>query len=205
MKLFFSPASPYVRKVIVTAIETGLDARIERLPSAAHPVNRDMSIVAKNPLGKVPTFILDDGMVLYDSRVICEYLDSLHSGPRIFPASGAARWKALQLQALGDGLLDAALLARYESVVRPSDRFWQPWADGQMAKIDSSLDAIEAEAAGFGTRVDIGTITIGCALGYLDFRFGSKDWRAGRPKAAEWYASFVKRPSMQASMPADTK
>src|SRR5260221_10537422 len=114
MKLFFSPASPFVRKVLVVAIELGMEGRIERLPSAVHPVNRDQAVVAKNPLGQVPTLLLDDGTPLHDSRVICEYLDAQAGGARLFPAPGAARWQALTEQSVADGLLDAAILSRYE-------------------------------------------------------------------------------------------
>src|SRR5690606_38776840 len=113
MKIYFSPASPFVRKCMAVAHETGLVDRIEKLPSAANPVNRDRTVIASNPLGQVPTLITDDGQALYDSRVICEYLDDLGGG-KLFPATGKARWQALADQALADGILGAALLARYE-------------------------------------------------------------------------------------------
>lgn len=202
MKLFYSPTSPYVRKVSVLAIETGLDKRIERVLVKTSPVNRNAELGAENPLGKVPTLLTDEGAVLYDSRVICEFLDSLHSGPKFFP-TGAARWKALQLQALGDGMLDAAVLARAEDFLRPVDRQWADWRDGQMKKVDAGLQVIEEEAAELGSRMDIGTITMGCALGYLDLRFASKDWRSAWPGAAAWYASLSARPSFQATIPVD--
>jgi len=107
------------------------------------------------------------------------------------------------LQALGDGLLDAAILTRYESFLRPAEKRWKEWLDGQMTKIDASLGAIEAEAPSFGDRMDIGTIACGCALGYLDFRFADKDWRKSHPKAAAWFAKFDERPSMKATRPFD--
>jgi glutathione S-transferase len=166
-------------------------------------VNRDKTIVPRNPLGKVPTLITDDGKALYDSRVICEYLASLGGSNSIFPAEGSARWQALVDQALGDGLLDAALLARYEGMLRPEPNRFQPWLAGQMEKIGSCLDVIEAECEGYGERVDIGTITIGCALGYLDFRFADLDWRRDHPKAARWFETFSARPSMAATAPFD--
>ncbi|MBL8669490.1 MAG: glutathione S-transferase [Alphaproteobacteria bacterium] len=203
MKLYHSPASPYVRKVMAVAIEAGLDGKIERINAAVSPVAADAAVSASNPLGKVPTLVTDDGLALYDSPVICEYLDSLGKGAKTFPAGGAARWLALQQQALGDGLLDAAILWRYESVLRPKELQWSKWSDGQMLKIDGSLAAIEAAVPGFGSRVDIGTITCGCALGYLDFRFADKDWRKGHPKAAAWFAKFDERPSMKATRPID--
>ena len=134
MKLFFSPTSPYVRKCMVTAHELGLVGRIELLAANAHPVQRDATIIASNPLGKVPTLIADDGRVLYDSRVICEYFDELGGG-RLFPRSGAPRWAALTLQSLADGMLDAALLARYETALRPEALRWGDWVTGQLDKV----------------------------------------------------------------------
>ncbi|MCJ9712167.1 glutathione S-transferase N-terminal domain-containing protein, partial [Bordetella hinzii] len=124
MKLLYAPTSPYVRKVMVCAHLTGQAGRIQWLDSAAHPIRRDARIAAHNPLAKVPTLILDNGQALYDSRVICEYLASSAGDEHLFPATGAARWQALTWQALGDGLLDAALLARYEHTARPADRQW---------------------------------------------------------------------------------
>lgn len=201
MKLFYSPTSPYVRKVMIIAKECGLEDKIEKLSCAANPIDRDMSIVEENPLGKVPTLLTDDGMALFDSRVIAEYLDAQHSGAKMFPADGNARWKALQLQALGDGLLDAALLARYETFARPAEFLWADWRDGQMAKINSAIAMIEAEVDGFGDRLDVGTISVACALGYLDFRYGDLGWRDSNPKAAAWFAAFSERASMKDTVP----
>lgn len=199
MKLFFSPASPYVRKCMVVAHEAGLADRIEQLPSAANPVNRDQTVVAANPLGKVPTLVNDAGEAMYDSRVICEYLDAQGAG-KLFPA-GAARWQALTLQALADGLLDAALLIRYEGNARPEALRWTDWTRGQMEKISSALARFEETAPALGDRLDIGAISVGCALGYLDFRFPQLDWRGGHPATAAWFARFNERPSMQATLP----
>lgn len=200
MKIFYSAASPYVRKCMVVAIETGLESRIERLAAAANPVNRDANIVAQNPLGKVPTFITDDGQVLYDSRVICEYLNDLGRGSLI-PASGPARWRVLTEQSLGDGILDAALLARYEGAMRPENLRWPEWARGQMDKIHSGIAVINAQAPQWGDTFDLGKITMASALGYLDFRFASLDWRSQYPNAAAWFAKINARPAMQATVP----
>lgn len=142
MKLFFSPASPFVRKCMVIAHELALTDRIEKLPSAAGPVARDKSIIPSNPLGKVPTLITDDGQVLYDSRVICEFLNDLGGGT-LFPANGPARWQALADQALGDGVMDAALLARYEVALRPEALRWTDWVDGQLSKAHDALAQLE--------------------------------------------------------------
>ena len=222
MKLYFSPFSPYVRKCLVVGHELGLGARITLLSSSVHPVTRDVSVIALNPLGKVPTLVTDDGEALYDSRVICEYLDAL-AGGRLFPPSGPARWQALTLQALGDGILDAALLARYEDVARPEAIRWPEWRAGQLDKIATSLAALERgldvvakegmagdatehktdrgkrSASALSDRADIGTIAIGCALWYLDVRFADLGWRDRNPLVARWYAAFSQRPSMQAS------
>jgi glutathione S-transferase len=158
--------------------------------------------VVDNPLGKIPCLVLEDGAALYDSRVICEYLDQLHEAPRLFPEQAADRWDALRLQALGDGIMDAALLARYETFLRPEALRWSAWVDGQLDKVRRALDRIDTvDASGFGGRVDIGTIAIACALGYLDYRFTTLGWRGTRPGLAEWFETFAKRPSMQSTRP----
>ena len=202
MKLRYSATSPYVRKVVVLALETGLDGRIDRVPTAAAPTKASPEIAAENPLAKVPSLTTDDGHHLYDSPVICEYLDSLHDGARTFPTPGPLRWTALRQQALADGILDAALLIRYE-MSRPADKQWDDWSAGQKRKVTQALDSLEAEASRLGDAVTIGTITIGCALGYLDFRFAADDWRRGRPTLAAWYEKFAARPSMAATTPKD--
>ena len=199
MKLFYSAASPFVRKVMVVAHVHGLADRLERLPGKAHPVERDADIVAQNPIGQVPTLVLDDGGALADSRVICEYLDDLGGG-HLFPR-GPERWRALAAQSLADGLLDAALLCRYERTARPAERQWDGWEAGQTAKITAALAVMEREAAALGERLDIGTITYGCALGYLDLRFPALDWRAGHPGLKGWFAAFDERPEMRATRP----
>lgn len=184
---------------MVVAHTHGLAERIEPLPAKAHPVDRDPSIVSKHALGQVPTLILDDGQVLADSRVICEYLDHL-GGATLFPG-GTERWRALTAQSLADGLLDAALLCRYERTARPAERQWDGWEAGQMDKIAGALAVMEGEAPGLGERLDIGTITYGCALGYLDLRFAHLDWRAANPGLKAWFAAFDERPAMKATRP----
>lgn len=202
MKLYFSPASPYVRKVMVCAHEKGVADRIEKLPSAASPITRDKTIVRANPSGKVPTAIVEDGTQLFDSRVICAYVDEMSEAAPLISAEKAARFRALTLEALADSMLDAALLCRYETVMRPKELHWPEWYAGQMEKIDSGLDDLEAN---WRTELDaapsIGSIAAACALGYLDFRFPGKDWRSGHPGLAEWFAGFEERPSMQETKP----
>jgi len=201
MKLYYSPTSPYVRKVIVLALETGLNDKIERLASPTTPIDQNPEVAAANPVAKVPTLVTDDGLHLFDSRVICEYLDTLHDKAKLFPAAGAARWNALRQQALGDGLLDAALLARYEGFLRPEDKRWAAWSDGQMKKVHGALAEIDALANGLGDRVDIGTVTLACALGYMDFRFSGTGWRQQYQKAASFADRLFARPSFQATIP----
>ena len=196
MKIHFSPTSPYVRKCLVSAHELGLEGQIQLLPSSAHPVNRDQEIIKSNPLGKVPTFNCDGGTALFDSRVICEYLDD-KAGGKLFPRSGSGRWVALTQQSLGDGILDAALLARYESAVRPEPLRWPDRQAGQLDKIETSLAHLEAGPQLPADRVDIGLITIGCALWYLDLRFADMGWRSRFASVAAWYAEFGQRESMK--------
>ena len=196
MKLYFSATSPYARKCMACAHELGLVERIQLLPSKAHPVNRDTTLISANPLGKVPTLVTDDGLALYDSRVICEYLDSLGGGT-LFPKDSSL-WRVLALQALADGMLDASLLARYEDVARPEALRWADWRHGQLDKVQTSLAALEAGTPQLDFEVHIGTLAIGCALGYLDLRFSELAWRQRYPKVAAWWAVFGARPSMTA-------
>lgn len=199
MKLYYSPNSPYVRKVLVCAYELGLAGRIELLDSAANPVARDQAIVAHNPLGQVPTLLTDDGGILADSRVICEYLDDLGNGA-LFPAGRKARWRALADQSLADGMLVATLLTRYETFMRPEALRWPEWIAGQKEKIFSGLAYFNGVAGALAGRVDIGTITLASALSYLDLRAPDLDWRARAPALAVWYAVFEARPSMKATV-----
>jgi len=200
MKLFHSHSSPFVRKVMVVAHELGLAERLELLPSAVHPVKRDRSVLAHHPLAQVPTLVLDNGEGLADSRVICEYLDA-EAGGRLFPAGGDARWRALNEQSTADGVLDAALLIRYELTARPESERSAAWIEGQTAKIESALAWFEEQAEALGDRVDIGTIALACALGYLDLRFSDIAWRDDAPRLAAWFARFEERPAMVATRP----
>lgn len=200
MKLRYSPTSPFVRKVTVTALELGLAERIEKLTTdtgdAASGLNDD------NPLGKVPALITDQGEALCESPVICEYLDSL-AGPTLFPPAGSARWRALNLAALGDGIMDAAIFRLLEVRLRPEDKRSDGLLRRQQGKIGRTLDSLERQAAAgaLDGAVTIGEVTLGCALGYLDFRFDEDRWRDGRPALARWFEGFAARPSMQATKP----
>ncbi len=195
MKILFSPNSPYVRKCMVAAYELGLNDRVQLLSSNAHPIQRDAQIIGDNPLGKVPTFFTDDGQVLFDSRVICEYLNELTKGS-LLPAQGARRWETLTLQSLGDGMMDASLLARYEDVTRPDHLKWSDWRVAQLDKVETSLAWLCVHSELLKSRVDMGSIAIGCALWYLDLRFADLGWRDRHSNMAKWYAEFSQRPSM---------
>jgi len=201
MKLIHAPTSPFVRKVMVVAHELGLADAIAIEFNPASPLQRDPALTGHNPLGKIPALIVDDGTVLFDSPVICEYLAATVGDTTLFPPAGPARWAALTQQALGDGLLDAAIGNRYETVMRPEQFRWPDWSEAQLAKVRGALDRIEALVPTLPATPTIGTVTLGCALGYLDFRYASLDWRAGRPAASAWFAAFDARPAMAATRP----
>ncbi|MHA6689609.1 glutathione S-transferase [Devosia sp. A449] len=201
LKLFFSSASPYVRKVMVAAIERGVDDQIEFLAAAASPINRDQNIVAHNPTGKVPTAILPNGRALFDSRVICQYVDVMAGGGVLYP-QGERYFDVLTLEALADGLLDAAILLRYETMTRPEALRWPEWMQGQSDKIGSCLAALENGALDeIEGEFHAGAIAVACALGYLDLRFAARNWRAEAPKLAVWFAAVSQRPSLQRTVP----
>lgn len=191
MKLLSSPASPFGRKVKIVAAMKGLESRID--VEKVETVGPDSERLRKeNPLGKIPVLILADGTQLFDSHVICEYLDSLAPSPRLFPASGAERFNTLTLGALGDGLIEATLMLVYEKRFRPADKWVQAWIDRQQAKIDEALAHLEANPPtwGAGHQPDYGHVTIACALGYLDLRLDGQ-WRAGHPRLVAWLDAFA--------------
>lgn len=198
MKLRYSPTSPYVRKVTMTVVECGLEDRVERVVTNAWAPETDLP--ADNPLGKVPALILADGLTLFDSPVICEYLDDLNQGEKLFPAGGTARWKALRFQALGDGLNDAAVLRRLE-LMRADGEKSLKWADRQAAAATRTLDALETDAADLAAGFTIGSVAVLSALGYLDLRFAEDEWRSGRPQLAAWFAEASQRRSYRETEP----
>jgi glutathione S-transferase len=196
VKLYHSPSSPYVRKVRICAIARGLDGQIELLP--CNPNQSPADLLADNPLSKVPTLVTDDGVALFDSPVICEYLDSLGEALPMFPEHGAARWRALKQQAMGDGVLDACVPRRTE-MQRPQDEGRVASVARMHAAVERTLDALEAEPP--HKAVDIGSISVACALGYLDFRFPREPWRPSRPKLAAWFEAFSEDPAVAATVP----
>lgn len=198
MKLRYSVASPFVRKCRIVAHETGLIARIELVLTNAWAADTDLH--RDNPLCKVPALVTDGGETLFDSPVICEYLDSLHDGRRLFPASGGERWAQLRLQALADGIMDAGVQVRIERTIRPEPHRWDGWVERQLNAVTRGLDAIEQECAGWGDAFLIGQISTVTALDWLEFR-AIADWRTGRPNLAAWHESVAGRASVQATMP----
>ncbi len=199
MQLFYSPTSPYVRKVMACAIEREIDGRIETLPTNPHASPPEL--IAQNPLSKVPCLITEDGFALFDSPVICEFLDSIGDAAPMFPRpESSLRWHALKLQALGDGMLDAAIARRLEQA-KPREAARETFMARQKAAVDRSLDHLEADPP--HKAIDIGTITVACALGYLDFRFAAEPWREARPRLADWFAAFAKNPGIAGTVPKD--
>jgi glutathione S-transferase len=201
LRLFATDTSPYVRKVLVAARELGLEGRIEKVALRPSPLEASPVLSAYNPLNKIPALVTDDGAALYDSPVICEYLDTLHGGRKLVPDSGPRRFEVLRRQALCDGMLEAGVLVYYELATRPKELHWTPWLEGQCQKAGQALDALEVEVASFGPEVDLGQICAGVALGWLEFRKPLGDIRAGRPALFAWYEAFRKRPSMAATEP----
>ena len=197
MKLRYSTTSPYVRKVLIFAHETGLIDQIELLPTQAWSPDTDLP--KDNPLGKVPALIADDGESIYDSHVICEYLDTLHTKPKLIP-TGAERIGQLRLHALGDGILDAGVAARIEVGVRPQEYQWQGWVTRQIAAVNRSLDELERQCGAWGDEFRFGQIAVITALGYVDFRL-TLDWRKTRPALAAWADKMSQRPSVLATVP----
>ncbi|MDM0056455.1 glutathione S-transferase family protein [Variovorax fucosicus] len=194
MKLHWSPKSPYVRKVMVCAYELGLTPRLELVRSVAAMLKPNPAIMADNPLSKIPTLVREDGSTLFDSVVICEYLNDI-AGGQLFPREGAAKWQALRWHALGDGLLDALILWRNE---REREAPLQPLVDAFELKTRACLKLLDEEAQALGQApLTIGSITMGCALGYLDYRFEAFGWREQAPRLAAWYATLQARPSFR--------
>jgi glutathione S-transferase len=199
MKLHWSPRSPFVRKVMVAAHELGLADRIERMRTVVRMTEPNADLLPDNPLSKIPTLVLADGTVLIDSVVICEYLDALAGGGRLFPPSGPERWTALARHALGNGLLDILILWRNERD-KPEAKRLPELLDSFAVKTRAALDRLERDAPSLAAaRFGIGHIAVGCCLSYLDFRFPDLDWRSGRPALAAWHEGFRARPSSQAT------
>ncbi|WP_060483589.1 glutathione S-transferase [Pseudomonas sp. NBRC 111119] len=202
MTLFHAPLSPFVRKVMVVLHETGQLQRVQLHTVNISPVSGDAQLNQGNPIGKIPALRLDDGTVLHDSRVICEYLDQQHVGQPLLPREGSARWRRMTLASQADAIMDAAVSSRYESFLRPEDKRWGGWLEAQAEKIRRSLANLEQEhLAELASGFDLAAIGLSCALGYLDLRQPEFGWRERQPGLAAWYAEVSLRPSMVATAP----
>lgn len=200
MQLYTSMPSPFGRKVKVTLMETGLWDDTQVIEVVTTPFATDPAVAAANPAGKIPALLREEGPALYDSRVICRYLDA-RAGAGLYPESRL--WEVLTLEAMADGILEAALAMVYELRFRPVEKAMPEWIEAQWARVAGSLDMLEGRwMAHLSGRVDAGHIALGCALGYLDFRHGARDWRSGHEALADWCDRFSARESMVRTAPA---
>lgn len=198
--LYHSPTSPYARKVVILLHETEQLSNVRIQPAMGTPLEPGSMPLEQNPLGKIPALERPEGPALYDSRVICRYVDDL-AGGRFYPEPPRL-WDTLTLEATADGILDAALLMVYENRVRPEHLRFEEWVESQWAKVIRALDSVEAGwMEHLNGPLEMGQIATGAALGYLDLRHNERDWRATRPELAKWYDAFSQRPSMQATIP----
>jgi len=202
MTLYYNAASPFARKVLILLHETGQTGRVGLRPVTVTPVTPDSDLCHNNPSGKIPALCLADDNVIHDSRVILDYLDHQHVGNPLIPRDGSARWRRLTLASLADAVLDAAVLIRYETFLRPEEKRWGEWIDNQSEKISRSLAYFETEAVTeLSASFDIASISLACALAYLDFRQPDLGWRSSYPRLANWYYEVSQRPSMLETQP----
>ena len=197
MKLLYQTHSPYARKALVFAHEVGLANDLEVIHQETSPTLRNDLVFAENPLGKVPVLLRADRPPIFDSDVICAYLDTLHPGPRLIPEAGEARWHALRCQSVAQGMCEAGIQVRWETVRRPEHLRYAPLRDGYVEKLEASYDWLERELDG-DTHIHVGHVAVATALGWLEFR-GLPDFRRGRPRLAAWFDRFAERDSMQAT------
>jgi len=201
MKLTFSAASPFARKVRIAAIELGLIDKIEFVPTTVVPAQPNDDYSKITPLKKLPVLILDDGSVILDSYVIVEYLDDLAGGGKLIPASGPDRWKVKSDHSLLQGMLDSMLLCRYERMVRPQDLHWKGWADDHWNRAWTGMARFNSEPDVLSRPLDIVQIALTCVLGYADFRYADCGWREAFPNLAAFHERMLKRPSVTISLP----
>ncbi len=200
MKLFYSPASPFVRKVVVLLHEVEKAGDVELLNVTTTAMESDAALKAANPLARLPALMRTDGGTLYDSRVITAYLDDLYDGG-LYPL-GAGRWDTLTLEATGDGIMDSAVSMVYETRLRPDTQQSPDWIEAQWAKVERAIGVLNARWMGhLAGPIGMGHVSVACALSYLDFRLDSRNWRKGNEALAGWHAEFSQRPSMQATQP----
>jgi len=202
VQLFYSPTSIFARKALVLLRESGHLDEIELMGASGTPVNPGTMPTAHNPLGKIPVLVRDDGAALFDSRVICRFLDA-HFAAGLYP-SPPRLWDTLTLEALADGIADAAILMVYETRLRAPEQVLQSWIDGQWSKVERALDVLESDRSDhLKGPLDMGHVAVGCALSYLDFRHGARAWRENRPRLAAWENDFAAREHMRATVPTE--
>lgn len=200
MKLVSADASPFARKVRVLLAEAGIAAEVEILPVTTTPLKPDPAAAAANPVSKVPTLIRDDAPAIYDSRVITRFLDD-HAGSGLYPQ--ATLWETLTLEATADAIMDAAVLMTYEKRLRPPEHQSGDWLDAQWKKVTGAVSAINDRwMSHLSGPIDMSHIALACALAYLDFRHGDRNWRKGNDALDDWFAVFNERDSMKATAPA---
>jgi glutathione S-transferase len=200
MKLTFSPASPYARKVRIAAIELGLIDKLELVPATVAPGQANDEYSKITPLKRLPVLITDQGQVILDSYVIVEYLDEL-GGNRLIPAYGPRRWQVKTDHSLIDGMLDSMLLSRYEKAVRPQGLQWQAWNDDHWNRVWTGMARFAARDDVLNGPFDIAQIGLVCVLGYADFRFADCGWRKAYPKLDKFQQKMLERPSVKVSVP----
>ncbi len=201
MKLLFATPSPFARKALILVHELDSDSQVELVPSGAiTPVSNNDDVNSVNPLGMIPALVTDDGQHLFDSTVICEYVND-HFGGSFYPTDHAAKYQSLKLQSLCDGMMDLMVAVRYETALRPAELQWQTFIDHQFEKVDRGLAVLESSVPQFSETLTIGEVAVACALGYLDFRYADKDWRTQHPALTAWLAQIQQRDSIQRTLP----
>jgi glutathione S-transferase len=209
MKLFWTPASPFVRKVVITAIELDLVARIQLVPTfwphawGTRTIEFEEAFITANPVGRIPTLITEDGIALPESNLICQYLDSLNGQPRLLPTTGKARWECMRALAVSDGALEAMIARRAESLRTPAERS-SDFLAKQRDRVARCFDCLDKEAGWMEGERTAAQISAGAACGYMDFRYPQDQWQAGRPRLQDWYDSFSRRRSMRETVPSET-
>lgn len=202
MKFFYAPASPFARKVHISLIELGIHDDVELLFTPVVPGKPNADYVnTQNPLGKIPALQLDSGDTLFDSTVICDYLDSVSPTIKLLPQKGTARFNAFTRTTLAQGICESAVALRYETFLRPEERQWSVWINDHWSKIDRALTWFESHESQWHGDIDLAQITLASALGYLDFRTPEHNWRVKYSALAQWFALFSQRESFQQTVP----
>lgn len=198
MKLYYSTASPFVRKVLVVIYELELQSEVALIPTKVNPIDKNQDVSRWNPSGEIPTLVTDDVGALVGSTLISQYLAHYRNDFDVFPKNTYELFKALQLTECGDIVMRSGVLRRYEHVLRPQEYFWKEWSDGQLEKIDKTLEVLENEWISYinSSNLNIGLITVACSLSYLNFRFSDYDWRSKYSMLKKWHDIFEKKDSM---------